>query len=643
MPPDNATTVRMQKPDGTLWDIPAGNAAKAQAAGWKVAAVATPAAVPSPVKRLLTQTAGVPEDTDTSVEGMKRDLPSLGQAGTWLTALKSAIEGLNPVNTDARKAAESRFAQHDLFSKPAGALEWIESGVPWAGSALTRASEQLLKGDIAGGAGSTVNAAVQLLMMRGMPEDMAKMVASKSPAVQSVLERGAPASTLTGPVRTAGQFLTTGGADAIEQLRKQHDDAMSSARSEYQDTLRKTREENQSKDVANVSEHQQKLQKIAESDAAALADYRTKAARLQSEFDAGQQALKRSSSLAASISDILPQLRDRARAAAKAAYPKIAGTVDASDVHTDLQSALDARLKGTNRAPGSIARILGETTPPEGTSEPPVFQGSKLNLQNPSDLAVYQRLKARGVFTPEEIESAEGAKTLPPVTFDTLHGYYSELGREMSNHDLPGDERAAITDARGKLLNRMTELADAEHKGPQFRAAQQGWHQLENTFYNSSPVAAGGSPIARALRTADPVTGKLRPDYVRQILSEDKAFEVAKEHLTRYAGQGAPVSVLDDIKRNVDTVRNAPKKLRLPAAPTPTDVPAQPATTYKAPPEAPKESMFDPVAARREILQSKAPAGVTPGLFWKYALLRNLMRKLTNIPPVQDYLSQNPR
>lgn len=674
LPPDSipvagtagaATTVRMQKPDGTLWDIPQENSAKAQSAGWTVVSAS---AAPGPLKRLLTSAAGVPESTDTSLAGAARDLPSLADPSTWLASLKTAIASLNPVPgyREANATAQQSFAQPGVGNKVSGAVEALESGIPYAGPALVRSTEQMKKGDFAGGVGSAFNSAVQMLMMRGMPKEMAETIARNSPAVQSVLTHGVPSSIATGPARTVAQAVEGVGVEPVADARAAYESNLAKVRSDYQADLQKARVANQSADVTNAADHRQRLQSIADADAKAATDYRAKVSKLTDAFTAGQAALAQSNSLAAKLSNDLPALRARARAQAKAAYPDISGTVDSTDIHADLQSALDARLKGTNRSPASIARIMGETKAPADALEqasvfrggggrssggggnishqatpisqaglPPAALAKLLSEMDPTTRALFESTARQGA-------NATGA----PLPFDTLHGYYSELGREMSRRDLPGDERAALSDARARILDRMNGLANAENKGTEFAAAQKGWHQLENTFYNDSSIAAGGSPLARALRAADPVTGKLRPDYVRSILADPKAFAVAKEHLARYTNLGAPVDDLAELKRTVDLARRSPQKLTLPKEPEATPLPSHPATPYTLPPAPIAEQRpFDPVAARRAILQRRTPGEITPTLsfFGIRQMLRALQHKLGRIGPIQDYLSQNPR
>ena len=631
---DNST-VLMITPDGKRWNVP-----QAQVATMQQQFKAQASQAPSATKRLLTSAAGIPESTDTSFAGMKRDLPTLNDPSTWLTALKQSIASLSPVAgmREAESTAAARFSQPGVGNKIQGAGEYLESGFPYAGPVAVRSAEQTSSGDIAGGIGSALNAT----LLHRAPIDLAPRLA-------------------TGPLRTFAQAIEGVGGDAVADAEKSHAKALADARTEYADTLRKTRETNQAADVTNVSEHRQSLDRIAAADAKADADYRAKVSRLTTEFNAGRQALAQSASLAAQLSSTLPSLRERARVAAKAAYPDIPGAVDATDVHSDLRSALDTYLKGTNRAPASIARILSETqAPADLLDQASVFrgqgaQGRAIRGVNLSDAGLKPEQLAKLVSEMDpatrriyESSARSGVNaTGKPVDFETLHGFYSELGNELSRPNLPGDERAALNAARATLLkNHMEPLADAANARPQFESAQEGWKTFKNTFDNTDAVSGGGGPLARALKTADPVTRTLRPDYVRAILSEDKAFGVAKEHLARYSSLGAPVGTLDAMKSAADAARSAPKKLTLPKAPTPTEIPAQPATALKQSPAAPPElqpSPFDPVAARRAILERRRPIGqITPSFGWRYRALRAIQNRLARLVG-NDYLSQNPR
>lgn len=634
--PDNST-VRMQKPDGTLWDIPAANAAKATAAGWKTVSTpstASPATAPGPVKRLLTQTAGVPEDLDTSVAGMRRDAPKLADASTWLDALKSAVKGLNPVNTDAATTAESRLVQPGVGNKAAGGLEFLEAGIPWAGGPLVRASEQMQKGDVAGGVGSSVNAAIQLLMMRGMPEDMAKSIASKSPAVQSVLERGVPASTATGPLRTAGQFLTGAGADAVEQAKKgfasdvaedatKHASAVEKAKGKFTDDLATKR----TADVARSRADSASSAKAAATDPASLRG----------------PVYQNLESRAEAVGDDVKALDSRVRSHYNGKWEQLRQLGKDADVKWPVDAITKAREQ--LQTPGSQAQFDRIMSQVDDEAAEEAHGGAAALTKTESQLASLSQNLLRQGKTPVDIEGmlrdqglsparvraviatvpglsnavhASGGE--PSLPFAEARARYTKLGEKMySSGELPGDVQRALKTVRDILDSGIESSLPTGTARRFYSGLKSDWAQYMSDFYDPN------GPFTRI---------KNAPTTVDRInLLTGKWGKEMLDSMSRYYRFGPNVGLttrLRTLNRAIDALPSS--------TPKPAETP-----TLERPPAPPDRGIFDPVAARRQILSGKVPTGVTPGLFWKYALLRNIMRKLTNAPPVQDFLSQNPR
>lgn len=532
----------------------------------KIPAAAAQAEQPGPVKRLLTQTVGLPEDVDTSLSTAKKDLSSMASdpLGTLIKALKQGASSLNPLGgmSEARESAERRFSSPGAGNKMQGAIEWLESGFPYAGPAAVRSSEQTAQGDVAGGIGSAIQAA---LLHRAAPEIAVKMG--------------------TGPLRTAAQFASGVGTDAIEK-----------SRNNFTESLNKLN--------ADIAEAQQK-----------------NAANKSGVLERGELE-GTSQKTAQSLGNALQTMREHETAVAKALYPDIQGAADPATLQKGLQAAIDKNLRGSEKVPPVLSRILKETSEVPGKSTGPAIQGRTLDLSNPNDLLAYQRYKAQGVFAPEEVERIEG-KNAGGLDFDKLHGYYSELGRESRNPNLPGDERATNAAAREVVGNEMQRMAEAENKSYRFGVAQKNWARLENTFYNTSTT--NGSPIARALRRVDPITKQVRPEEVQAILSSPRSYAIAQRLLSQYKSGTDVQAALQLMREQMAQAKTLPKTVK--------ELPV---------PKGPTREIFDPVAARREILQNRVPPPVTPSLFWKYTMLRSLMRKLANIPSVQDWLSQNP-
>lgn len=621
--PDTGT-VRVRTANGSIWNIPAENLAKAIQRG--AMPVATPSSSVTPTaqpataaERFATQAVGLPESTASDTAGRPVGIDSLAKLSTWLKASRDAAASLNPYagHGEAAQAGMERFAQPGVMNKVNGTAEWLASGLPFAGAPTVRSMEQVQSGDLAGGLGSAINAAT---LARLGPE-----------ATRYAVE---------GPLRRLAQNMRGVGGPFIEDAVTRHNKAIADARADYAKDVERIRNENKATENASVSNRAQAIDRIQEANAKALADYRTKVAAITAEFQAGQAALAKSTAVAGQLSSALPQLEKAATAEAKAMYPKVGGTVDAAAIRGDLQSAL-GQLRGTERAPASIARILDDIKSTEATAKPPSYDGNELNLADLLHKAIYDKLKAQGAYTPEQIAQFEGAEA-NPVPFDKLHGFVSEIGRELGRSDIPGDERAALASAYDKLGRRRQALVDAEGKTAQFDAAQENWKKLVNTFRNTD--AANGSPIAKALATADPVTGQLNALKVRRLLASPEAFEVAQQHLARYQHLGVvPPGLLDSMRQAVEEFKSAPKRLKLPNAPEPEAAPPQESPAYKPPPSAPTFKPFDPVEARRAAIEKRGVTPVTPSWMWHYSLLRSLIQQAERSAAIKNYLSQNPR
>lgn len=366
---------------------------------------------------------------------------------------------------------------------------------------------------------------------------------------------------------------------------------------------------------------------------------------------------------AENLAEVLPKLHEAESAKASAMYPKISGVADAGELRTALSDVAGSSLKGTERLPSSLSRVMDDLKEPENPLEQAsVFRGSGKGGRASGTRGVPMQEgistmdpKARARFleslSPEERKQMEtgGAPEQQPLTFDKLHGYYSELGRELYSRDLAGDERAALNSGRKIILDKMNQMAEAEGKTERFKAAQKNWAKLENTFRNTDPVASGGSPIARALRARDPITGTIRPDYLRQILSDPKAYKIAQEMLGRYGTSGELRKSLELMKQHADLAKSAPKTAKLkemPGKPPEKPIPSSAAVSLKTPPEAPTPQTFDLEKWRQDQMKKYAigeqkmrPYNFMP---WRipFTIAQQLISKMLSNPSFRKWVSQ---
>lgn len=378
------------------------------------------------------------------------------------------------------------------------------------------------------------------------------------------------------------------------------------------------------------AKHQSRVDTVQKANAEAVAGYRQR----QKYLDTADQNSQ-------TISDSLPQLHDAARKEASAAYgPQPKGTFDAEELKSAVQDAAQAKLQGNTKLPAAVSKIVSDIDkPPETTllDQASVFRGAGKAMrgggaQNASDAISVMEPKARARYleslSPEERLQVEQptkpAEKTSPLDAQRIHGFMSELGRASRSASISPDEVSSINATRSMLEGRLRKLYENEGRLDDFQKGQAAWKQMANTFENTKPTASGGSPVARALATKDPVTGKLRPDYVQAILSEDKAHGVATDLLNRYKHLGAPTGELEVMKTNLDAADKMPSKINWK---TPLEGPSYPKFTEwgKLPetPEEPTLESYDPIEARNVALKQKGAS--LSGTGGPYGIMRDVM------------------
>lgn len=327
-----------------------------------------------------------------------------------------------------------------------------------------------------------------------------------------------------------------------------------------EDAVRQASEVAGEKEAGKQAAFEEKTKEAVDQNRQALAKGRQAAGNVAAGQDAAAQAAQHGVDMA----KLLPEAHKAVRASAQAMYPEIEGSASMDEVRQGVQEAADTHLAGEGPLPTSMARIL------------------------------------KGAKELTEREQFENYSKGESVSFRDLHGMYSELGQELYNRDLPGDSYQAVKAARDFIGDKMKGMADEEGKGEDFSEAQKNWAKYENTFNNNKGAAAGGSPIAKALRSRDPVTGALRPDFVRDALTNDKTYKVAKELLNRFPESQPLVAKLDALKQAHDAAKSAPKQAMEKGAPV-SQLPSM-----KQMPEPPQAESFDPEEWRKDQVQKGA-------------------------------------
>ncbi len=535
---------------------------------------------------------------------------------------------LAPLEMENRKAAD--LWKQGRKSEAVG--HYVASYLPFMGPWAADLGEQAGRGDIGGA------------IARGGSQIATGM------ATKAIIE-GAPEG-----FRRAMRYATGAGDSALDRAARKVEAGNLEARQKYDARVTDITEDNKQALSAARQAHEARLDDIDTANARAQQKYqdavsnvRAANAQAKAEVERGMASDQSAQQLTAIISNALPAVEEVATANAKAMYPKIEATVPAEQVNEALSDAVSEGLKGAGRVPSSIARALDKTAPEEASTSGPAVMGKTLDLTKPEDMAIYQRFKQSGTFTPEEVARYEGGAS-PAISFDDLHGIYSELGKELyGSRDLPGDSEAALSQAREGVRRIMTGMAKSEGKLMDFDRAQANWRVLENTFRNTSPVSSGGSPLARALRTRDPLSGRLRPDYVRQALADPKTAKIAGELLARYP-DAAPLSdAIRTMSQQDGIAKAAPKTLvrRVePSAPVEKPSPRTAATGIKELPAPPAPETLDVRQWREEQMERYATenAKLRPYNFmpWRipFTVAQQIMSRMIADPRFRRWLAR---
>lgn len=526
---------------------------------------------------------------------------------------------------------------------------WPEKQVGEGQDYLARAKQALSSGDLMSFIGHSLNAALAPTMLPQTVEGLSQTAE-------------------TNPLRAAGQLT---GMAAMEKAPEKIAGIPESMRTGAQDTLgigknfiQQGAEKVGESNAELVGKHAEQTQEAlagqkAKIDQARISEPQTFAeaetkhqkqvqtaqqasAESQAGFNQRQQHIDIANQHAQTISDRLPQVYQEARKEAGAAYgPQPKGTFDSAELKTAIEDAAQSKLQGNSKLPTAVSKIISDIDKPPAPTEleqASVFRGAGKAMRgqgkgySAGDALADMDPKAKqkylaGLSEPEraQLETPQTtAEKIQPLDAKRIHGFMSELGKAARSGSLSGDEAASINATRYMLEGRLRKLYDNEGRLGDFQKGQAAWKQMANTFENQSMTAKGGSPIARALATEDPITGKLRPDYVRSILSDDKAFSIAQEQLGRYSHLGAPTNEMDVMKTNGDFAETLPSKVKWRVAP---EGPKYPNFTefgnLPKTQEPPTLESFDPIEARKVALKQKSSS--LAGTGGPYGVMRDVM------------------
>jgi hypothetical protein len=219
-----------------------------------------------------------------------------------------------------------------------------------------------------------------------------------------------------------------------------------------------------------------------------------------------------------------------ASVAAKVDAAKPAGAFDKVDVGNRVKTAIGDTVADTGQLPKAVRDLLPkEPTGPKSTG--PTVGGRHFDLSNPTDFQAYQKLKAQGAFTPEEIGRMEGTSGGPTQTFNELQQARSNIGRQMQG--LEGAPKAAASAVYGELSKMLREGARDAGAEPEWIDANARYKNYMDDFVRS--------PLAKSLAGENatdimqPLAGKSRMQ-VLNILSKYEPFGMDMQKFNQEVG-----------------------------------------------------------------------------------------------------------
>jgi hypothetical protein len=370
------------------------------------------------------------------------------------------------------------------------------------------------------------------------PGEVTEATGAAGEEAANIAERNKAA---TEKAQLANQTDISKAQGKYNQALAEHEGEGSEAQQEYQKARAQWEQENA-----------EGPQKVAEQRAAEEAKQKQK-----------QQLLDEANAHATELGRQLNEHQQKIEQQVKESYPEVGGEADAADIADRMKAAAESAMKEHGAVPGPIQRIISRYTPAE--SETGLEEGPGLHPGDFSAEALDQMME-QGIFLPDEAAALKGeGESAAKPNFANLHSQYSALGK-LATRATDGYQRAAYLGAQDVLRKAMKELSDAE--GPevskQFAESQGRFKQMARTFYNRT------SPVAKAIAKYREVIGALQDDpnaaataapFLRQILSEPKAFQYAKQLLGQF--EGSPVEALDAMKHSLDQAKTLPKQARV--------------------------------------------------------------------------------
>lgn len=197
-----------------------------------------------------------------------------------------------------------------------------------------------------------------------------------------------------------------------------------------------------------------------QSEAGTAEEFKPSVSTAQLKASVADAAYKRGLGVAENLKAASGQIDDAVAQSAQRFISKVDekfpnGAIDPKPI-TDAVTKLKADIvKTPERYPPALAQLL---EPPAKTSTGPRIMGGHLDLSDPAQLASYQKMKAQGAFTPQEIARMEGGGTEGMWSADEAKQWRTKIGQAIGK--VQGPMKSVMTEAYDNLTQQLRKAAD---------------------------------------------------------------------------------------------------------------------------------------------------------------------------------------
>jgi len=347
------------------------------------------------------------------------------------------------------------------------------------------------------------------------------------------------------------------------------------------------------KNAENAAKHAEEVKTVEADNAAKQAEYDAAKARVDEVEKAAKEQETQRGSLARQIKQQGARMIERLRRIKSSLKDDAAHSKLVRDGKASPIGKID-RLYAQVRTATKGMTVSRETLGDAAAEAKNLLKGSEENIKQIKDILSKSpedadSMVANGERIPrghplfEQLYNPELDATsadVPPADFDTLQGYYSELGKALSSSTrLLPDVYRAVSSLRDNIGTMMKNMARDGGAGATLTEAQGLFRRYMEAFDDSK------SPIAQALgeRSPELAVGHLLKKGMRQPIRNDLAeFDPSRN------GEGGAAALYDNMTQAYRNMKSVSKPIKVPETPK--------APKLKATPEAPER--VEPKATR---------------------------------------------